>query len=44
MIIDFIQGYGRQWEMHEKEDVDTLSEWAKSVSSLLKIKIKNSMG
>ena len=30
MIIDFVGDYARQWEMHEKEDVDTLSEWTKS--------------
>jgi hypothetical protein len=36
--------YARQWVKREKEDLETLSEWVKSVRSLIQIKIKNSVG
>ena len=42
--MDFVEDYARQWGKGEKEDLDTLSEWVKSVRSLILIRIKkNSM-
>jgi len=35
--------YARQWAKREKEDLDTLSEWVKSVRSLIQIIISGSM-
>jgi hypothetical protein len=29
-----------EWEKREKEDIDTLSEWMKSVRSLIQMRIK----
>jgi hypothetical protein len=40
ILMDSVEDYARQWTKHEKEDVDTLSEWAKSVRSLKQIRIK----
>ena len=34
-----VEDYARQWEKREKEDLDTLSEWVKSVRSLIQIRI-----
>jgi hypothetical protein len=43
--MDSVEDYARQWEKREKEDLDTLSEWVKSVRSLIQIIIlKNSVG
>jgi hypothetical protein len=43
--MDSGEDYARQWAKREKEDVDTLSEWVKSVRSLIQIRIeKNSVG
>jgi hypothetical protein len=39
-----ISDYARQWAKHKKEDLDTLSEWVKSVRSLLQIRIKKLSG
>ena len=37
--MDSVEDYARQWANREKEDLDTLSEWRKSVRSLMQIKI-----
>ena len=44
--VDSIEDYARQRAKHKKEDLDTLSEWVKSVRSLIQIRIynKNSVG
>ena len=39
--MDSLQEYARQWSKREKEDLYTLSEWAKSVRLLMQIAIKN---
>ena len=33
-----------EWEKREKEDIDTLSEWMKSVRSLIQMRIKKVNG
>ena len=38
--MDSIEVYARQWAKREKKDLDTLSEWVKSVRSLIQIRIK----
>ena len=38
--MDYVEDYARQWAKREKENLDTLSEWVKSVRSLIQIKIK----
>jgi hypothetical protein len=38
--MDSVEDYARQWAKREKEDLDTLSEWMKSVKSLIQIRIK----
>ena len=38
--MDSFADYTRQWAKREKEDLDTLSEWVKSVRSLIQIRIK----
>jgi hypothetical protein len=42
--MDSVEDYARQWEKREKEDLDTLSEWVKSVRSLIHIRIKTLSG
>jgi hypothetical protein len=37
ILIDSVEDYARQWAKREKEDLDTLSEWVKSVRSLMQI-------
>jgi hypothetical protein len=44
IFIDSVEDYARQWEKREKEDLDTLSEWMKSVRSLIQIRIKKLIG
>jgi len=44
MIMDSVEDYVRQWAKREKEDFDTLSEWMKSVRSLIQIRIKKISG
>ena len=41
ILMDSVEDYARQWAKREKEDVDTLSEWVKTVRSLIQIRIKN---
>jgi hypothetical protein len=38
--MDSVEDYARQWAKREKENLDTLSEWVKSVRSLIHIRIK----
>ena len=43
--MDSVEDYARQWAKREMEDLDTLSEWVKSVRSLIQIRNKkNSVG
>ena len=39
--MESVEEYARLLKICEKENLDTLSEWVKSVRSLLQIKIKN---
>ena len=39
IIMDSLEDYARQWATRENEDLDTLSELVKSVSSLIQIRI-----
>ena len=43
MIMDSVEDYARQWAKREKEDLDTLSEWMKSVRSLIQIRITKTL-
>jgi len=38
--MDSVEDYARQWTKREKGVLDTLSEWVKSVRSLMQIRIK----
>ena len=40
ILMDSVEDYARQWAIREKEDLDTLSGWVKSVRSLMQIRIK----
>ena len=42
--MDSVGDYARQWAKREKEDLDSLSEWVRSVSSLKQIRIKKLSG
>ena len=42
--MDSVEDYARQWIKRAKEDLYTLSEWVKSVRSLIQIRIKNLSG
>jgi hypothetical protein len=44
ILMDSVEDYARQWTKHEKEDLDILSEWVKSVRSLTQIRIKKLSG
>jgi hypothetical protein len=48
ILMDSVENYARQWTKREKEDLETLSEWMRSVRSLIQIiiffKISGSMG
>ena len=35
ILMDSVEDYDKQWTQREKEDLDTLSEWVKSVRSLI---------
>jgi len=43
ILMDTVQEYARQWTNREKEDLDTLSEWVKSVRSLIQMRPFNSV-
>ena len=40
ILMDSVEDYAIQWAKREKEELDTLSEWVKSVKSLIQIRIK----
>ena len=42
--MDSVEDYAKQWAKCEKEDLDTLSDWMKSVRSLIQIRIKKLNG
>ena len=44
VLMDSVENYARKWEKCEKEDLDTLYEWVKSVRSLMQIIIKKLIG
>jgi len=35
ILMDSVEDYDKQWTQREKEVLDTLSEWGKSVRSLI---------
>ena len=41
--MDALWKYARQWTKREKENLHTLSEWVKSVRSLIQIRIKKNL-
>ena len=41
--MDTVEDYTRQWEKREKEDLDILFEWVKSVRSLIQIRFKKKL-
>jgi hypothetical protein len=43
ILMDSVEDYARQWVKREKEYLDTLSEWVKSVRSLIQIRIKRKL-
>jgi hypothetical protein len=43
ILMDFVEDYARQWPKREKEDLDILSEWGKSVRSLIEIIVKKKL-
>jgi hypothetical protein len=44
ILMDSVEDYARQWTKREKEDLDILSEWVKSVRSLIQIRINKLSG
>ena len=42
--MDSVEEYARLWAKREEVEVDTLSEWVKSVRSLIKTRISNLKG
>ena len=44
ILMDSTEDYARQWVKRELKDLDTLSEWVKTVWSLIQIRIKNLNG
>jgi hypothetical protein len=44
ILMDSVEDYVRQWAKREKEDLNTLSEWVKSVRSLIQIRVKKLSG
>ena len=41
--MDSVEDYARQWAKREKENLVILSEWVKSVRSLIQIRIKKKL-
>ena len=41
--MDSVEDYARQWAKREKENLVILSEWVKSVRSLIQIRIKKNL-
>ena len=44
LLMDSVEEYARLWANREEVEVDTLSEWVKSVRSLIKTRISNLKG
>jgi hypothetical protein len=44
ILMDSVEHYARQCAKREKEDLDTLSKWVKSVRSLIQIRIEEVSG
>jgi hypothetical protein len=44
ILMDSVEDYDTQWAKREKEDLDTVSEWVRSVRSLIQIRIKQLSG
>ena len=42
--MDSVEDYAKDWAKREKVEVDTLSEWVKSVRSLIQIRVSNLKG
>ena len=42
--MDSVEGYAKDWAKREKVEVDTLSEWVKSVRSLIQIRVSKLKG
>jgi hypothetical protein len=42
--MDSVEEYARRWAKSEGEELDTLSEWIKSIRKLLKILYSSSVG
>jgi hypothetical protein len=40
-IMNSVEDYGKRWVKREKEELDTLSEWVKSIRGMLKSRIRN---
>jgi hypothetical protein len=40
-IMDSVEDYARWWAKSEKEETDSLSEWVKSIRTILKSRIKH---
>jgi hypothetical protein len=40
-IMDYVEDYARRWAKSEKEELDSLSEWVKSIRAILKSRIKH---
>ena len=39
IFMDSVEDYARQWAKREEEELDTLSEWMKTVRSLMQVRI-----
>ena len=44
LLTDAVEDYARDWSKREKVEPDTLSEWIKSIRSLIQIRIKKLAG
>jgi hypothetical protein len=40
-IMNSVEDYAKRWAKREKEELDTLSEWVKSIRGMLKSRIRN---
>lgn len=43
-IMNAVEDYAKRWAKSEKEELDTLSEWVKSIRCILKYRIKRLRG
>ena len=44
LLMDSVEDYAKDWAKREKVEVDTLSEWVKSVRSLIQIRVSKLKG